>query len=138
MMATREKLLAQDCLTTLIDLDPSGESAEVTCSMIGYVPVAEENAPLTAHMAEPNIRIVSLTVTEGGYYQTSDGSFDGNHTDILQDSHTPHTPKTAFGALVEAVRRRRDRGFLHLPVLRQPPGQRRYPAADRRRPRPAV
>lgn len=107
---TREKLLAQDCLTTLIELDPSGKSAEVTGSMIGYVPVAEDNAPLIAHMAEPNIRIVSLTVTEGGYYQNADGGFDESHTDILQDSYTPHTPKTAFGAMVEALRRRREDG----------------------------
>ena len=108
--ASREKLLAQDCLTTLIELDPSGKSAEVTGAMIGYVPVAEDNAPLIAHMAEPNIRIVSLTVTEGGYYQTSDGTFDESHTDIRQDSHTPHTPKTAFGAMVEALRQRREAG----------------------------
>lgn len=106
----REKLLAQDCLTTLIELDPSGKSAEVTGSMIGYVPVAKDNAPLIAHMAEPNIRIVSLTVTEGGYYQNADGTFDERHMDIRHDADAPETPKTAFGAMVEALRRRREQG----------------------------
>lgn len=35
--------------------------------MVGFVPVAEDNAPLIAAMADPAIRIVSPTVTEGGY-----------------------------------------------------------------------
>ena len=105
----REKLLAQDCLTTLIELDPSGKSAEVTGSMIGFIPVAADNAPLIAHMAESAIRIVALTVTEGGYYVASaDGSFDADHPDMQHDATNPETPKTAFGAIVAALRLRRD------------------------------
>lgn len=108
--AQRTKMLAQDCLTTLIELDPSGKSVEVTGSMIGYVPVAENNAPLIAQMAEPNIRIVSLTVTEGGYYQTASGGLDSDHADIRHDANNPQTPITAFGAIVAALKLRRDAG----------------------------
>ncbi len=107
---TREKLLAQDCLTTLIELDPSGKSAEVTGAMIDYVPVADDNAPLVAQMADPAIRIVSLTVTEGGYFQDADGALDAGHDDIRHDAETPRAPKTAFGAMVEALRLRREAG----------------------------
>ncbi|MEL6427520.1 MAG: mannitol dehydrogenase family protein, partial [Pseudomonadota bacterium] len=64
----RAHLLAQDCLTTLIELDPGGSSAEVTGAMIDYVPVTEDNRALIDRMSDPAIRIVSLTVTEGGYY----------------------------------------------------------------------
>lgn len=103
----RDKILAQDCLTTLIELDPSGKSAEITGSMIGYVPVSNENAPLIAHMADPSIRIVSLTVTEGGYFQTSAGTFDTDHADIQHDAEHPERPKTAFGAMIAALRLRR-------------------------------
>lgn len=108
--AQRTKMLAQDCLTTLIELDPSGKSVEVTGSMIGYVPVAENNAPLIAQMAEPNIRIVSLTVTEGGYYQTASGGLDSDHAYIRHDANNPQTPITAFGAIVAALKLRRDAG----------------------------
>jgi mannitol 2-dehydrogenase len=108
--AQRTKMLAQDCLTTLIELDPSGKSAEVTGSMIGYVPVAENNAPLIAHMSEPQIRIVSLTVTEGGYYQTPAGTLNSDHADIRHDATYPDTPITAFGAIVAALKLRRDAG----------------------------
>jgi mannitol 2-dehydrogenase len=64
--AMRDKLKAQDYLTTLIELAPGRVTAEVVGSMIDYTPIAEDNAPLIAAMADPAIRIVSLTVTEGG------------------------------------------------------------------------
>ena len=104
----RERLLAQDCLTTLIELDPSGKSAEVTGSMIGFIPVAQDNGPLIAHMSEAAIRIVALTVTEGGYYVSSaNGQFDADHPDIQHDAANPDAPHTAFGAIVAALKNRR-------------------------------
>lgn len=108
----RERLKQQDYLTTLIELDPSGRSAEICGSMIGFVPVAADNAPLIARMAEPYIRIVSLTVTEGGYYiDPASGGFDAGHPDIVHDARNPDRPKTAFGAMIAALRFRRDRGL---------------------------
>lgn len=109
--AMRDRLLAQDCLTTLIELDPSGHSAEVTGSMIDFVPVEENNGALIAQMADPAIRIVALTVTEGGYFVApADGSFDVDHPDIQHDAINPGTPITAFGAMIAALRLRRDAG----------------------------
>ena len=108
----REKLCAQDCLTTLIELDPSGMSAEVTGSMIDYLPVIEGNSPLIRKMADPAIRIAALTVTEGGYYTDPvTGDFDAAHPDIQHDATNPSAPHTAFGAIVEALRIRRDSGL---------------------------
>lgn len=109
--ATRERLAAQDYLTTLIELDPSGRAAEVVGSMINYVPVVEDNAPLIARMTDPAIRIVSLTVTEGGYYvDPATGGFDASHPDIVHDTANPAHPRTAFGAIIAALRARRDAG----------------------------
>lgn len=107
----REKLSRQDYLTTLIELDPSGTSAEVTGSMIGYVPVEDGNAPLIAQLADPAIRIVALTVTEGGYYiDPVTKAFDTTHPDIRHDVEHPGAPRTAFGAIVAALKLRRDSG----------------------------
>ncbi|SMH40287.1 mannitol dehydrogenase family protein [Maritimibacter sp. HL-12] len=107
----RQKLAAQDYLTTLIELDPSGSSAEVVGSMIDYVPVEEGNGPLIARMAEPDIRIVALTVTEGGYYiDPATNAFDAAHPDIVHDAANPGRPRTAFGAMVAALRLRREKG----------------------------
>jgi len=107
----RDKLLAQDCLTTLIELRPDGTSAEVCGSMIGFLPVEADNAALIAQMADPAIRIVSLTVTEGGYFvNPATGAFDPSHPDMAHDAAHPEHPRTAFGAIVAALRQRRAAG----------------------------
>lgn len=107
----REKMLTQNFLTTLIELDPSSKSAEVVGSMIDYVVVEEGNEPLIEQMADLAIRIVSLTVTEGGYYiDPATKGFDATHPDMLYDADNPQKPRTAFGAIIAALRLRRDRG----------------------------
>lgn len=109
--AMRRRLLAQDCLTTLIALDPAGRAAEITGAMIDFAEVQADNAALIARMAQPGIRIVSLTVTEGGYCQDpATGRLDVAHPDIAHDAAHPAQPRTAFGAMVAALRLRRDSG----------------------------
>ncbi len=115
--AMRDRLLAQDCLTTLIGLDPAGTTAEVTGPMIDFLPVQAGNAALIAAMSDPAIRIVALTVTEGGYYTRADGQLDTTHPDIAHDAAYPQIPRTAFGAMVAALRARRDVG--HRPFTGQ-------------------
>ena len=106
----RERLLGQDCLSTLVELAPSGTFAEVIGSMIDYVRVEQGNRPLIERMALADIRIVALTVTEGGYYvDPVTQGFDATHPDILHDVANPDSPKTAFGAMVAALKLRRDR-----------------------------
>ena len=108
----RQKLAAQDYLTTLIELDPSGQSVEVVGSMIDFVPVQPNNATLVARMADPAIRIVSLTVTESGYYVDPAGQkFDSDHPDIQHDIANPSESRTAFGAIVAALKQRRAAGI---------------------------
>ena len=107
----REKLLAQDCLTTLVELGPASTSAEVTGAMIDYLPVEESNAALIRAMADPSIRIVALTVTEGGYFiDPVTNEFDLAHPDVQHDLRHPDTPRTAFGAMVAALKLRRKAG----------------------------
>ena len=107
----RQKLLAQDCLSSLFSLDPSGRSAEVIGSMIDYLPVEEGCGPLIACMADPGIKIVSLTVTEGGYYvDPVRGGLDETHADIQHDMANPNQPRTAFGAIIAALKQRRTAG----------------------------
>jgi len=115
-MNMREVLASQDFLTTLIELSPEDRVAEVVGSMIGFLPVTEGHADLVEAMADPAIRIVSLTVTEGGYY-LQDGAFDATHPDILHDAENPASPRTAFGAMIAALRLRRDAG--HGPFTAQ-------------------
>ena len=110
--AMREKLLAQDCLTTLIELAPNSRAAEVTGAMIGYLPIEDGHGALIAAMADPAIRIVALTVTEGGYYvDPTTGALDMSHPDIQHDGTQTGAPRTAFGAMVAALSQRRTAGL---------------------------
>lgn len=110
--AMRERLLAQDCLTTLVQLSPNETSAEVTGAMIDYLPIEEGNVSLIAAMSDPSIRIVSLTVTEGGYYtDPATAAFDAEHDDIRHDAAHPEAPRTAFGAMIRALSMRRAAGY---------------------------
>ena len=105
----REGLQAQDFLTTLIELDPEGnQSCEVVGPMIGYVPVEKNNQKLIIAMSDSNIRIVSLTVTEGGYFLDENGDFNLKHPDIIHDINNPDIPKTVFGVIVSALKNRKN------------------------------
>ncbi|MEP2716707.1 mannitol dehydrogenase family protein [Pseudophaeobacter sp.] len=104
----RQRLLAQDCLTMLIELSSQGASAEIIGPMIDYLAVAPGNAPLIRQMSQPEIRIVSLTVTESGYYiDPETGGFDAMHPDIQHDVTNPDHPLSVFGAIVAALALRR-------------------------------
>ena len=62
-------------------------------------------------MADPRIRIVSLTVTEKGYcHDPATGALNEAHPDILHDLAKPYAPRTAPGLIVEALARRRAAG----------------------------
>ena len=93
----RQNLLAQDCLTTLIELDPEGgQATEIIGSMLDYIPIEDGNIALVRAMADPRIRIVSMTVTEGGYYiDPKTGRLDLSHPDIRHDAGNPAAPRTA-------------------------------------------
>jgi mannitol 2-dehydrogenase len=116
--AMRAALLAQDCLSTVIELDPSDRRARRVGSMVGFLEVQADNAALIAAMSDPSIRIVSLTVTEGGYYvDAATGEFDPTAADIVADAAKPSRPATAFGAILAALRARRAEGVPPFTVM---------------------
>ena len=108
----RERLIKQDCLTTLIELKPDTKSVEIVGSMIDYEQIDSNNNSLIERMTDPSIRIVSLTVTESGYYlDPVTNEFDNTHADILHDAQNPNTPRTAFGAIIAALKQRYESGI---------------------------
>lgn len=115
--AMRDALKAQDCLSTVIELDPTGRRARRIGAMIDFLPVERGNGALIAAMARPEIRIVSLTVTEGGYFMDSAGRLDTGAPDIQADAARPDVPETAFGAILAALKRRRAAGVPPFTVM---------------------
>ncbi len=114
----RDALLAQDCLSTVIELDPAGHRARRVGAMTGFVEVQPDNAALIVAMADPAIRIVSLTVTEGGYFvDPATGRFDPTAPEIVADGAAPGRPATAFGAILAALKLRRAAGVVPFTVM---------------------
>jgi len=113
----RDALLTQDCLSTVIEVDPVAPSARRIGAMTGFIAVQPDNAALITAMTDPAIRIVSLTVTEGGYYIDARGQFDTSHADIKHDTANPDIPVTAFGAILAALRARRANSTAPFTVM---------------------
>ena len=104
----RAALAAQDWLYSVIELDQGHSAARVIGSMTGFAPIEAGNAALIAQMSDPAIKIVSLTVTEGGYFiDPATGTFSPDHPDILADAANPNAPNTVFGAIIAALKNRR-------------------------------
>ncbi|MGL4406324.1 MAG: mannitol dehydrogenase family protein, partial [Notoacmeibacter sp.] len=114
--AMRAKLEPQDWLTTIIELDPKGKSAAITGAMIDFTETNPE--ALVATLIRPEIRIVSLTITEGGYFVDAlTGGFDVNNAEILADAKAPEQPQTVFGVLIKALHARRAAGIAPFTIM---------------------
>jgi mannitol 2-dehydrogenase len=60
-------LHAQDCLYTLVERDSDGASVQVVGSIAGFALVAGDDAAFATLLSDPEVAILSLTITEGGY-----------------------------------------------------------------------
>lgn len=112
----RDALEGQDWLTTVVEQSGAQSLARVTGSMVGMLPVGDGDA-IVARLADPAIRIVSLTVTEGGYYIDASGAFDTTHPAIRADIAAPDKPATIFGLIVAGLARRRAAGIPPFTVM---------------------
>jgi mannitol 2-dehydrogenase len=109
----KEVLDAQDGLYTLVvkHLDGTLEP-RVIGSIVEYRFAPDDPEAVIEMMASPAMRIVSLTVTEGGYnIHPVTGEFDASDPNIVHDLEPGATPVTTFGLVTEALVRRRERGL---------------------------
>ena len=114
-----EALTPQDYLYTLVERDSDTETARIIGSLCGYLHAPSDPAAVLARMSDPQTRIVSLTVTEGGYYlDQGSGELDQAHPNLRHDLHHPEqAPVSLYGYLSEALDRRRKAGGAPFTVL---------------------
>jgi mannitol 2-dehydrogenase len=113
----RQTLAGQDYLTTVVEQSAGRSTARITGSMIDFMPPGDPQA-IVGRLADPAVRIVSLTITEGGYFiDAATGVFDAAHPDIKADGAAPDRPKTVFGLIVAGLRRRREAGIRPFTVM---------------------
>ena len=115
--AMRQKLMAQDWLTTVVEQEADTSAARVTGPMIDYLRPGD-SAAVIARLSDPAIRIVSLTITEGGYYiDPASQKFDPRHPDITYDANHADAPKTTFGLILAGLVARRAAGIAPFTVM---------------------
>ncbi len=115
---TRNALAPQDFLYTLVTRGAEGTKARVIGSILNVLNAGTRRAELIAAMADPRIRIVSLTVTEKGYcHDPATGEIDARHPDIVHDIANPHAPVSAPGLIARALELRRAGGIAPFTVL---------------------
>jgi mannitol 2-dehydrogenase len=115
----RDILTAQDGLYTLVVKHPDGRrEPRVIGSLLRYLLAADDPGAVLAAMRAASTRIVSLTITEGGYlFDPSTGELDEKASLLQPDLQEGATPSTPFGFIVEALRLRRADGTAPFTVM---------------------
>lgn len=109
----KEVMDAQDRLYTLELKHPDGHrETRVIGSIIDYLLAVDDPDAVVERMARTEVRIVSLTITEGGYnVDQVTGEFIESDAGVQHDLAEPAAPVTVFGFVTAALRRRRERGI---------------------------
>lgn len=115
-LETYRVLKEQDYLTTLIAQDNDANDISILGVMTDFIP-PNDGERLVDTLTCPHIRIVSLTVTEGGYFVDASNHFDDTHSHIQWDAHNPQSPKTVFGIIIKALSYRRERGIAPFTIM---------------------
>ena len=115
----RDALKSQDGLYTLVTKHPDGNyDARVIGSIVDFLYAPDDTKSAIELLAAPSTRIVSLTITEGGYnFHHVTGEFDFDNPEVAHDLADSAVPRTVFGLVTEALRRRRERGIAPFTVM---------------------
>ncbi len=118
-MAMRDALGGQDGLYTLVLRHGPGRlQGQVIGSIIDYLFAPDDPERVLRVLTDPRTRIVSLTITEGGYnIDPVSGKFDADNPVITADLAPGAVPSTVFGFVVEALRRRQAQGISPFTVM---------------------
>ncbi|BBX42003.1 mannitol dehydrogenase family protein [Mycobacterium simiae] len=114
----KDLLSAQDGLYTVVQRGHDRQTARVVGSIgaVHYAP--NDGAAVRAALADPQTRIVSLTITDNGYFLNPvTNEFDADHPDVRADLITSGGYATAWGYLADALERRRRAGVAPFTVL---------------------
>ena len=105
----RDALMEQQGLYSLVERGPNGAKVTVIRALREVLAMPFDEAALFARLADPLVKIVSLTVTEKGYCRDpKTGEVDLGNPAIAHDLAHPHAPRTVPGILAAALRVRRD------------------------------
>jgi fructuronate reductase len=116
--STKDALVPQGGLYTVLERSAEAEQLRVVGSIVELLGGEADLSEVLARMCAPSTRIVSLTVTEKGYYlDVASGQLLLNAPMVAADLANPAQPKTILGLIVQALRQRRAAGVPPFTVL---------------------
>ena len=111
-------LQSQDCLYTLVERSSKEDTARVIGAITEYLLAPENPQAVIDKLADESCQIVTLTITEGGYYVIEGtGGFDAKHANIQHDLQHPNQPVSVYGYLTAALKQRRQKSLPPFTVL---------------------
>jgi len=114
----QEQLNPQDGLFTVLEQDGHTANARIVGSINQVLFLGTDRSALSDLMADPAVRIVSLTITEKGYCRApSTGALDFDLPDIVHDLEAPDMPHSAIGLIVQALAARRAKNKIPFTLL---------------------
>ena len=115
----RDAMAPQACLYTLVVKHPDGQlEPRVIGAMVQYLFAPDDPDAVLDRLTDPATRIVSLTITEGGYHVNQvTGEFDPDDPNLQSDLTGDGAPKSVFGFITEALKRLRDKGSEPFTVM---------------------
>ncbi|WP_217909044.1 mannitol dehydrogenase family protein [Marinomonas primoryensis] len=114
-----EQLQQQQHLYSVVEKNTAGPAVKVIgCVRESMHPALDGKQAIINKMTEPQVAIMSLTITEKGYCSdTNTGQLDALNPMIQQDLQTPLEPNSVIGYLVQALRVRRNKGLPAFTVM---------------------
>ena len=113
-----QTLKRQDGLYTLIVKELDGTwNPRIIGSLVEYLFAPEDPQAVIAKIADSDTKIVSLTITEGGYnIDEATGEFNLKNPLIQHDLSKPENPKTVFGYLTQALKIRKEQDLKGITI----------------------
>lgn len=114
----RDQLLPQGGVYTLVQMDANGIEYQHIGAVTDVLVAPENPVAIVDLLVADTTKIVSLTITEKGYcHEPATGRLNASHPDIEHDLANQGAPKTAIGFVVEAIKRRKEKGTAPFTVL---------------------
>nr|WP_282060105.1 mannitol dehydrogenase family protein [Roseobacter litoralis] len=114
----QQELEPQGCVYTSVSMGPEGETARVVNAISGVMVAPQNPEAVLNAMAQDEVKVVSLTITEKGYCRhPTSGGLNVENPDVQHDLNTPAASKTAPGLIVEALARRKQANVRPFTVL---------------------
>ncbi len=111
------QLLPQQCLYSLMDEDSGGYSLRVIGALCDVLVAPREPERVISAIANPAIKVITLTITEKGYALAADGCSLDIAGSIRRDLKNPEQPESAIGLLALGLRARHRQGAAPLSII---------------------